>query len=239
MLDLFLFPERIARAPTIGAVCAELVALTGPRGFPVYVIGALPHPEAPYPGNFMVTNWPLEFQTAYFERRFGDRDPTLRALAGAARAFTIAELRAGRLGFMPSAAEREVLDYAAGLGYPQGLMVPVWRAQGYAGVAGVCGPGPEPDALLRSQLQFLLEHAHDRLRALWVQPPGAAAALTRRETEVLGLARRGLSDAGIAAQAGIAVRTVRFHFENARRKLAARSRPEAIAIAVSRHLLPL
>ena len=55
----------------------------------------------------------------------------------------------------------------------------------------------------------------------------------------LALARNGLTDAAIASEAGITIRTVRFHFDNIRRKLNARTRAGAVAEAVARHLLPV
>lgn len=241
MPDVFDFPEALGRAQTAGAVCAELMARVEPDGFSIYAIGALPHPDVPYPTEFMINNWPLAWTTAYFDRQFGERDPTLRALATIGRAFTIADLRAGRLGFRPSAPELEVLDFAESLGLPEGFVVPVFRAHGYTGIACLIGAGPDPAPAVRARLQFLLEHAHDRLRALGAsQPlPRPGPVLSRREVEVLSLARRGLTDAAIAEAADISVRTVRFHFENARRKLAAHSRAEAVAIAVGRYLLPV
>lgn len=241
MPDLFEFPEVLARAQTPAAVCAELLARAEAHGFSIYAIGAVPHPEAPYPTPFMVTNWPQAWHAAYYDRQFGDRDPTLRAMKSHGRPFSISDLRAGRCGFTPSAAEVEMLDFASSIGSTEGFLVPVFRANGYSGFSCLSGTGPDPAPPVRARLQFLLEHAHDRLRALVAQNSAAGqnAALTAREIEVLSLARRGLTDADIAALAGISVRTVRFHFENARRKLAARSRPEALAIALARHLLPV
>lgn len=241
MPDIFEFPEALGRAQTVAAVCAELMARVEPCGFTIYALGALPHPDVPYPSDFMITNWPPAWIAAYFDRQFGERDPTLRALATTGHAFTIAELRAGRLGFRPDARELEVLDFAGSLGFPEGIVVPVFRAHGHTGIACLTGPGPDPAPPIRARLQFLLEHTYDRLRALGPsQPqPRSGPVLSRREVEVLSLARRGLTDAAIAEAADISVRTVRFHFENARRKLAAHSRSEAVAIAVGRYLLPV
>ena len=240
MSDIFQFPARIAAQPTIAGVCAEMLALTEPLGYPVYAIGAIPHPQEPYPSDFMVTNWPDSWRSAYFDRQFGRRDPTLRALALTGLPFTLTELRQGQLGFTPSPEEREVLDFAAGIGLPSAFIVPVFRAGGYAGVCCLVGTADDPDPAPRARLRFIAEHSHDRLRALSAAngTEGAPPVLTPREVQILALARQGLSDAGIAQAAAISVRTVRFHFDNARRKLAARSRGEAIAIAVARHLLP-
>ncbi len=238
--DIFQYPARICAMHSIGAVCAEMLALITPLGYSVYAIGAVPHPQDPYPSSFMVTNWPEEWRAAYFDRQFGRRDPTLRALAQTSQTFTVTELRQGRMGFAPTEEELEVLDFAAGLGLPSGLIVPVFRARGYTGVCCLVGNAPEPTPEIRARLQFIAEHTHDRLRALSAaQSVGEVTeTLSPRETQILVLARQGLSDAGIAQSAAISVRTVRFHFDNARRKLAARSRAEAIAIAVAQHLLP-
>ena len=164
----------------------------------------------------------------------------LRAIAALGRPFTTDDIRAGRAGFQPTAEEREVLDFAASIGLPQAFVAPIYRAQGYAGIACLVGSAADPSPNLRARLQFLAEHTHDRLRALSAATAaqGMGGALSPREIEILNLAQHGLHDAAIAEAAGISVRTVRFHFENARRKLAARSRSEAIAVAVARHLLP-
>ncbi|WP_417625574.1 autoinducer binding domain-containing protein [Pararhodobacter aggregans] len=239
MPDVFDFPAALAQAQTPAAACTELLSWSEPHGFSIYAIGAAPHPDAPYPTQFMVTNWPQDWQSAYYDRQFGDRDPTLRAMKALGRPFTISDLRAGRCGFLPGAAEREVLDFAASLGYPEGLLVPVYRANGYRGFSVLAGNAPDPGPALRARLQFLLEHAHDRLRVLVAQQLDENALLTPREVQILSLARLGQGDADIARQAAISIRTVRFHFDNARRKLAARSRSEAIAIAVEQHLLPV
>jgi DNA-binding CsgD family transcriptional regulator len=62
-------------------------------------------------------------------------------------------------------------------------------------------------------------------------------ALSTREVEVLRAARDGHRDAAIAETLGLSVRTVRFHFENARRKLGSSTRAEALARAMNLHLI--
>lgn len=59
------------------------------------------------------------------------------------------------------------------------------------------------------------------------------AGLTPREIECLGWVANGLSDTGIAVQLGIASDTAHEHVESAKRKLRARSRPQAVAIAMA------
>lgn len=238
-LALFRFPCRIAALHSAAAVGEALIRLTQPLGFDTYVIGALPPPDNPYPTAFTIDNLPVGFWDIYIDRRMPERDPGLRALSLTCAPVSFRQIRDGLAGFLPSAGEREVLDLLASYGKPHGLLVPVYRAQGYRGVVSLTGPGPDPVGPQRTLLQFLAEHAHDRMRQLFT-PTGADTRplLSLREVELLALAQRGLNDAEIAEAVGISPRTVRFHFENVRRKFQARSRAEAIATAINLHLIP-
>jgi DNA-binding NarL/FixJ family response regulator len=64
-----------------------------------------------------------------------------------------------------------------------------------------------------------------------VQPTSALDALTRRERQVLELLARGYSNAAIAAQLDLSVKTVMHHTSAIYRKLGVRGRAEAIAAA--------
>lgn len=237
MTDPFLFPQTLAGLETLSAVCGELLRHTAPLGFTVHAIGALPHPDLPYPEHFIVANWPEAWNEAYFARRFGERDPVLRAAMMQAAPFSTEDLRRGLIGPL-SPAETEVLDFAAALGLPHGFITPIHGANGYRGLACLIGPGPDPGPRDRAVLHFLLGHAHDRLRRLSAHSATDSITLTPREVHVLSLSCRGLTDSQIAQEAGITARTVRFHFENARHKLGARNRAEALSRAIARHLLP-
>lgn len=235
--DPFDYPELLDGLQTVSAVCAALLAKVAPFGYRVLAIGAIPHPSLPYPEEFFVQTWPEAWHQTYFTRGFGEHDPTLRALGILPGAFTTGDLRHGAIGPL-SPRETEVLDFAASLGLPNGFLTPVHRANGYRGLACVVGAGPEPDSRLRSLLQHYLLHTHDRLRSLMAGRAAVLPALSEREVHVMALSRRGLTDSQIAQEAGITARTVRFHFENARHKLGARNRAEALSLAIARHLLP-
>ncbi len=203
-----------------------------------YAIGACPPPDDPYPGAFTVSNWPTEWTEMYIAGQMGPHDPVQRAVQLNSVPMSLSEIRAGYAGFVPSAEEVTLLDAAARIGRSNGLAIPIYGAQGYRGIGCVCGPGPDPDPRARVVLQFLVWHAHDRMRALHATEGDVALPrLSLREREVLTAARRGQSDDEIAQAAAISVRTVRFHFENARRKLEARNRTEAIVKAVQLQLL--
>jgi DNA-binding NarL/FixJ family response regulator len=65
-----------------------------------------------------------------------------------------------------------------------------------------------------------------------------AATLTEREREILGLIAEGLSNAAIAERLVVSVNTVRNHVANLLAKLGARSKLEALSIAIRDGLLP-
>ena len=65
-----------------------------------------------------------------------------------------------------------------------------------------------------------------------------ATALTEREREILGLIAEGLTNAAIAEQLVVSVNTVRNHVANLLGKLGARSKLEALSIAIREGLLP-
>jgi len=70
----------------------------------------------------------------------------------------------------------------------------------------------------------------DRVEA----PAGAKPALSPREREVVSLMAEGLTAEGVGARLSVSVETVRTHVRNAIRKLGARNRVHAIALALER-----
>jgi len=64
-------------------------------------------------------------------------------------------------------------------------------------------------------------------------------ALTRRETEVLGLVANGLGNREIADRLGTATGTIKIHIQNILDKLSAADRTQAVTIAVQRGILHL
>lgn len=228
--------EKCRTAHEVGQAVARALA---PLGLTTYAIGGMPPPSDPNPTPFTVHNWPLEWERTYLDQGFGAVDPIPRMAMTRALPFTISDLRSGRLGPAPGPEADGYFAAARALGRDHGLVVPIHGPFGAHGLAVFAGPGPDPAPDLRPLLQSLGTYAYARMMALFArQPPdGTGPALTPREAEVLRLARSGRGDEEIARTIGIAVRTVRFHFENARRRLGARTRAEALVLAVNHHLL--
>jgi DNA-binding CsgD family transcriptional regulator len=67
--------------------------------------------------------------------------------------------------------------------------------------------------------------------------PLTSVALTRGEAQCLELLGRGYSNSNIAKELGIAAPTVALHLVQARRKLGARSREQALLMAFQQGLI--
>jgi DNA-binding CsgD family transcriptional regulator len=84
----------------------------------------------------------------------------------------------------------------------------------------------------RHVINFKLAHPDHQTTELVLEDGDKVTNLTTREREVLTLLARGASAETIATYAVLSPETVRTHVRNAMRKLGARSRPHAIALAI-------
>lgn len=236
--DVFATIAQFRDCRTPQEVGAALVAALSGFGLRHYAIGGMPTPSDPNPTSFMFHNWPEDWSRLYFERNFAAIDPVPRAAMSCAMPLTIGELRAGKAGFLPAPEADAYFDLAEAVVGGKGLIVPIAGPRGYHGIAALVGTREDFTSAERAALHVLAIYAHCRLLDLFgVSEQSAGPQLSAREVEVLRLARQGLADEAMAQSIGISTRTVRFHFENARRKLGARTRAEALITAVGLHLL--
>lgn len=76
------------------------------------------------------------------------------------------------------------------------------------------------------------QYVDPRVARLLEVPGGAPPSLTRREREILGLLARGRKTSEVAAELVLSPMTVDTHVRNAMRKLGARTRGHALALAL-------
>jgi LuxR family transcriptional activator of conjugal transfer of Ti plasmids len=161
------------------------------------------------------------------ERGYDEANPCRRWGASGRESFTWREVQAWsrRVGD-PHPKERELWGEAASNGMRDGLTVAMPGSGGEVLFARMMTAAPsiraadrpvlESVAIVFATLRLRLQQ-QDRERPL-------GALLTPREAECLRWASRGMTDRTIAGRLGLSPKTVNFHVENARRKLAAPTR---------------
>ena len=156
-------------------------------------------------------------------------DPVVAASIARHAPFTFLQLGADR----SSGFDLETVGaLALECGVLDGLVVPVHGPFGYLGMVAmtaaepvVLSPGDE--AALAAACRAMFDIAR---RAANVETKARTARLTPREREGMSLVASGKTDDQIAQLLGVAPSTVRHHLDNAREKLGAASRAEAVAL---------
>jgi DNA-binding CsgD family transcriptional regulator len=181
---------------------------------------------------FFVIEWPERFRKFYFCSGLLERDPAVEGLSFYNRPFTWAELRADR---RLSVLGTQAFDFITAHGWTDGLVVPIPRGGQICGIVSLVVEGGMLDADAKALLALMSVYFQERVRAMapvqgFAVPP---VGLSEREIQCLALIARGCSDREVGQELGIAQSTAHEYFENAKRKLLANSRAEAVAVAVS------
>jgi DNA-binding CsgD family transcriptional regulator len=124
--------------------------------------------------------------------------------------------------------------------YPvETLIVPVADGESGRGWAVLGGDAPDLSPLARSLVHVATETAFDRAQALTSPAAAQPSLLSPRETAILSWAAAGRTDSEIGKELGISARTVRFHTDNAKRKLRVATRIQAVTEALRLGLIKL
>lgn len=169
---------------------------------------------------------PPGWQAAYARKNLDHGNPVILALGRTNVPFRWSE------GGHPELRGWKGLLLAKDLGVDDGFAVPCMDLMGRAGVLSIALARFEFDAQELRTIQFAAIAAYERMRAL--QPralPAPLTKLTARERDCLAFVADGKSDAEIATVLRVSTGTVHFHVENAKRKLGAKTRAQAIARA--------
>ena len=157
----------------------------------------------------------------------------------------LAPLRTGaahldRYPYLPGVERQLVREAADRTGFAAGIALPMrpasdGRGQGWNLL--VEGGADELDALLRergTEMALAAYLIHARLAAADASPEAQApdSCLTPRERDCLALVAEGLRTAELAHRLRVSEATVEFHLANARRRLGARTRDHAVALAL-------
>lgn len=234
------FLDTLPHAQSAADVAVELARSAPQFGMQYYFLGGMVPPGHPLLPGFKLHNWPGALIDAMGQSDLVGHHPAPRITAISARMVTLTEYRRGQAGPRPDPAAEAFFDLLATHRMTHVLYVPIHGPRGPRGFASFSGTGPDPAPRARALLGTMAHLAFMRLSDLEIarqRQSGGETGLTDREIAMLRALAGGADDAGIAAQHHISVRTVRFHLSNARNKLGARSRAEALILAAKGGLL--
>jgi LuxR family quorum sensing-dependent transcriptional regulator len=222
------FAAELDACRAIEEVSAFFSADIARHGFTVCAAGAmLPSSKGPEP-HFFFQNWPAEWLELYRRRNFVAIDFSVAEGRRRMAPFTWLEAKADRT---LSRAEQELWKEAVSFGWGGGFSVPLHGPGGYFAMVTMGRPEQPYTQELRTELHLKSFFVHERCRALTglavVAEP--SATLTHRELECIRWVAAGKTDWEIAGIMGLSQTTVKSHVDGARRKLGARSRPQAVA----------
>lgn len=198
-------------------------------------------PDRVRPLDLVYRNFPRDWERRW--SRFRYCDPIYLAGLNTTLPVDMVEYRGSG---SPFGIQREAWRYLDDVGMSQSILVPVHLPTGrFCSVALYSSPD-QPAALWRS----VFEHNRARLMLIghcfveavstrFTSPTShsSRARLTRRERECLSLIASGKTTMETAGILGCSYSTVRFHLDNATRKLGTRNRANTIALAYARGVL--
>ena len=216
------------RGATIDDVRTQFAIEISEFGYDSSARGAfLPTNSSPTP-HFYFLNWPADWLDLYIKNNFADNDPVVAEGRRRIGPFTWREARAAR---PHSRLEDAMWDATIERGWTDGFVAPIHGPGGYYGLVVLAGRERPMTAELRYHLYMLCFRAHERCRELSGAPASVAgeAPLTARELECMRWVAAGKTDWEIGAIVGLSPLTVKSHVNEARRKLGAKTRSQAVA----------
>lgn len=222
------FHEALAACRTLDAVRDAFRLRIAAFGYTACACGAFVPTDNGPETHFFFQDWPPAWIALYARRNFVANDYSVAEARRRIAPFTWLEAKAQR---NLSRQEQEIWDTAVDWGWTDGLSVPIHGPGGYFGLVTMAGKHRPMPPALRNELHLLAFMAHERCRVVAGIAPVAdsPAALTTRELECLRWVASGKTDTEISALLGLTAQTVKGYVDEARSKLGAKTRSQAVA----------
>jgi len=226
----------LQKAETPQAVCEKLLGITSAFGLTSLMAGTVPTPGTPkgkQKDHVLLCDWPMEWLERYVARNYVDHDPVVSRMKQLQAPFqwreASEEIRIDRGGeaVMGDASEFKLRD---------GLAFPIITLDGQIMMVSLGGEQIEMSGMEFGMISLVSTYAIGR--AMQIQVAGEKTIehveLTPRERECLKWAAAGKSEWEISQILGISEHTSEKHLLNAKHKLGAVNRVQAVAEAIRR-----
>jgi DNA-binding CsgD family transcriptional regulator len=228
----FEIADVLAKCATVQGVSDLFCETVAQVGMTVAASGMVSGAHAIDGMPFHFVNWPEDWLVMYQARNYAKIDPIPRWAIISGGAVSWSEVMAA---LPPKDAGHEVFREAVRYGYREGFVTPVRTADGDLGLVSVGGDRSPLRVDEKLFLQTISIAALQRANSLMVPPRDVSSnMLSVRERECVMLLGQGLTDREIGQVLRVVAATVRFHLDNARRKMGARSRAHLTMMLSSR-----
>jgi len=230
------FISDLQHANTPGAVCEKLLGITSAFGLTALMAGTVPQPGTPtgrQKDHVLLCDWPVEWLERYVARNYVDHDPVVSHMKQLQAPFqwrdAADEIRVDRGGeaVMGDAGEFKLRD---------GLAFPLVTLDGQIVMVSLGGDQIELSGAEFGMISLVSTYAVGRAMQLHTMPGRTIdhVELSPRERECLKWAAVGKSEWEISQILGISEHTSEKHLLNAKAKLGAVNRVQAVAEAIRR-----
>jgi LuxR family transcriptional regulator, quorum-sensing system regulator BjaR1 len=223
------FVDAIEASANRASVIGQFERVIGDLGFHGYIMAGIPGSGQSLPQTTIANGWPPEWFEIYNRENLCAVDPIPRHGLNTLNPF---EWRDATYDRERDAAAQTVMTRAHDFRFDQGFCIPI-HYDDASGAVSIAGERPYLDAETKSALHLMGVFAHGRLRALGrATSPACGRKLSPIEAEVLRWAARGKTAWETGQILGLSERNVRWHLEEAQRKLMTKNKTATVAMAL-------
>ena len=227
--------DQLQHANTAAAVCERLLGVTSDFGLTALMAGTVPQPGTPrgqQKDHVLLCDWPGEWLERYVARNYVDHDPVVSHMKQLQAPF---QWREASEGVRIDKSSGEVMGDASAFKLRDGLAFPLVTLDGQIVMVSLGGEAVELSAAEFGLVSLVSTYAIGRAMQLHSMVDEIDhIELTPRERECLQWAAVGKSEWEISQILGISEHTSEKHLLNAKGKLGAVNRVQAVAEAIRR-----
>jgi LuxR family transcriptional regulator, quorum-sensing system regulator BjaR1 len=233
--EAFAFIEELDRLSTTDDVMNAMEQALAPFGFENFIVAGI-DPKRRFDEQVLANRWPSEFFTQYTRENYLLFSPIARWCR---RWTTPFEWSEASYAHERDPRALEVMRVAARFRIKRGFVVPIHGLNGYEAAVSMSGVDLEIPPASKPAIHLMALYAFDHMRRLTGATSKNIPSLTQREREVLTWAAQGKSASEIAEILKITKRTVDEHTQITVRKLGAKNRTHAVAIALRERIIDI
>ncbi|CAN7221175.1 helix-turn-helix transcriptional regulator [Mesorhizobium caraganae] len=230
------YMDQLQHADTAAAVCETLLGVTSHFGLTALMAGTVPQPGTPrgqQKDHVLLCDWPVEWLERYVARNYVDHDPVVSHMKELQAPF---QWREASRGIRVDRSSGEVMGDAREFKLRDGLAFPLVTLEGQIVMVSLGGEAVELSGAEFGLVSLVSTYAVGRAMQLHTMAANTIdhIELTPRERECLKWAAVGKSEWEISQILGISEHTSEKHLLNAKSKLGAVNRVQAVAEAIRR-----